>query len=511
MMEQSSISFSKGKVWLVGAGPGDIGLLTLKGMKVLEEAEVVVYDSLVGESILSKIPENAQAINVGKRAANHTMPQSEINQLLAKKAKEGYKVVRLKGGDPFLFGRGGEELELLAKEKIPYEVVPGITSSIAVPAYNGIPVTHRDFCSSLHIVTGHKKKNETYDIDFKALVNTKGTLVFLMGVGALKEICGSLLKAGMDKDMPAAILQKGTTARQKKIVATVSTLYEEVRRQGIATPAIIVVGKVCSLAKNFNWYEKLPLSGYKILVTRPKEAGTVLSEKLRDQGAEVIEIPAIKTVPLSNQSALYEALGKLKSYDWVVFTSPIGVKVFFHELRKKKIDIRNLGNVKIAAIGQGTRESLEENGLFADLVPDIYDGENLGKALCDRCQGNERILIPRAKIAGLELIEELKRKSGLKIDDVPTYETFYENSKVIDEKQLIDMDEIDCVVFTSSSTVKGFVESMKGSDLSSVKAACIGKQTKATADCFGMQTEMAQKATIDSIVELILNMKNKER
>ena len=235
-----------GKVWLVGAGPGDVGLFTLKGMETLQNAEVVVYDSLVGQGILSKIPESARCINVGKRAANHTMPQEQINRVLVEEAKKGYRVVRLKGGDPFLFGRGGEELEELIKEGIPYEVVPGVTSPISVPAYNGIPVTHRDYTSSLHIITGHKKQGEAYDIDFEALVRTKGTLVFLMGVGALKDICTSLLNAGMDKDMPAAILQKGTTARQKRIVATVSTLEDEVKRQGIETPAIIVVGKVCA-------------------------------------------------------------------------------------------------------------------------------------------------------------------------------------------------------------------------------------------------------------------------
>ena len=260
-----------GKVWLVGAGPGDIGLFTLKGERVLREAEVVVYDSLVGQGVLSMIPEQARCINVGKRAGNHTMPQEQINQVLLKEAQKGFRVVRLKGGDPFLFGRGGEELELLKAHHIPYEVVPGVTSPLAVPAYNGIPVTHRDFTSSLHIITGHKKKGMEYDIDFQALVHTKGTLVFLMGVTALEDICQGLLKAGMEPDMPAAILQKGTTAGQRRIVATVETLPEQVKRQGIETPAIIVVGKVCELAKRFSWYEELPLAGWKVLVTRPKD------------------------------------------------------------------------------------------------------------------------------------------------------------------------------------------------------------------------------------------------
>lgn len=259
-----------GKVWLVGAGPGDIGLFTLKGEAVLQQADVVVYDSLVGEGVLARIPEHARLINVGKRASHHTMVQEDINKVLLEEAQKGNKVVRLKGGDPFLFGRGGEELELLSENGISYEIVPGVTSPISVPAYNGIPVTHRDFCSSVHIITGHKRAGKEYDIDFRALVDTKGTLVFLMGVSALPDICAGLMNAGMDKNMPAAILQKGTTAGQKRIVATVSTLEEEVKRQGIETPAIIVVGKVCTLAEKFGWYEELPLAGWKVLVTRPK-------------------------------------------------------------------------------------------------------------------------------------------------------------------------------------------------------------------------------------------------
>ena len=501
----------KGKVWLVGAGPGDIGLLTVKGMDVLKNAEVVVYDSLVGMSILSKIPSKAEAINVGKRAANHTMPQADINSLLVKKAKEGYNVVRLKGGDPFLFGRGGEEVELLVKENIPYEIVPGVTSPIAVPAYNGIPVTHRDFCSSVHIITGHKKQGDKYDIDFKALVNTKGTLVFLMGVGSLKDICDSLISAGMDKEMPAAILQKGTTAKQKKIIATVSTLYEEVQRIGIETPAIIVVGKVCALAEEFSWYDKLPLSGYKVLLTRPEEAGSVLAEKLRKKGAEVIENPSIKTIPLKDQTLLYESLEHINTYDWIVFTSPIGVKVFFNELIKAGKDIRCLCNIKVAAIGQGTKKVLEEKGIIADLMPEIYDGEHLGKAIMEQLKGNEKIFIPRAKIGGKELINEISKKDGVEISDIPTYDTVYVSNDIIDEKNVFETGEIDSAVFTSSSTVKGFTESLKGLDFTKVKAACIGKQTKATADSFGMETYMAEKATIDSLVELIVNMKNNKQ
>lgn len=500
---------NKGKVWLVGAGPGDIGLFTLKGLQTLEQADVVVYDSLVGQGVLSRIPDTARCINVGKRASHHTMPQEKINEVLLEEAKKGNRVVRLKGGDPFLFGRGGEELELLVKEGIPYEIIPGVTSPIAVPAYNGIPVTHRDFTSSLHIITGHKKQGAAYDIDFEALVRTRGTLVFLMGVSALGDICQALLQAGMEKDMPAAILQKGTTAGQKKIVATVSTLEEEVNRQGIQTPAIIVVGKVCALAEEFAWYEKLPLAGYKVLVTRPRELVSTMAEKLRVLGAEVLELPAIRTAPLKDQSKLYHAFEKLDTYQWVAFTSPTGVKVFFEEMKKTKTDMRKMCNVKIAAIGKGTQKALEERGLFPDLIPQVYDGETLGRELCQLCAGGEHILIPRAAMGNQEIIKALSEKSDIVIDDIPTYDTFYETQEVIDQKKAMEAGEISCAVFTSASTVRGFVQATPGLDYTKVRAACIGKQTKAAADEWGMETYMAEKATIDSVLDLVIELKEK--
>lgn len=497
---------TKGKVWLVGAGPGDIGLFTLKGMEVLKKAEVVVYDSLVGQGVLSRIPSSARLIHVGKRANHHTMVQEKINEVLLQEAEKGFRVVRLKGGDPFLFGRGGEELELLKEHDIPYEIVPGVTSPIAVPAYNGIPVTHRDFCSSLHIITGHKRAGKEYDIDFKALVQTKGTLVFLMGVSALEDICRGLLNSGMDPDMPAAILQKGTTAGQKRIVATVSTLPEEVKRQGIETPAIIVVGKVCSLAEEFAWYEKLPLSGWKVLVTRPRALVSETAEKLREKGAEVLELPAIYTESLKDQKNLHCAIENMALYGWIVFTSPTGVDVFFEEMAKSEKDVRCLGKVKIAVIGEGTRKKLRQRGIFADFMPSVYDGDFLGRELGEKLSGNERILIPRAEKGNENLVRFLE-EAGAVVDDIPTYATHYEKSAIIDEKQEFEAGNIDCVVFTSASTVKGFVEGTRGLDYTKIKAACIGKQTKAAADSFGMKTYMAEKATIDSLIALVEEMK----
>lgn len=495
-----------GKVWLVGAGPGDIGLFTLKGLKVLEQADVVVYDSLVGQGVMAKIPSRAKLINVGKRASHHIMVQEDINQVLLLEAQKGNKVVRLKGGDPFLFGRGGEELELLTEHGIPYEIVPGVTSPISVPAYNGIPVTHRDFCSSLHIITGHKRAGQEYDIDFKALVNTKGTLVFLMGLAALGDICRGLLEAGMDPDMPAAVLSKGTTAGQRRVVATVSSLKEEADRQNIQTPAIIVVGKVCSLADKFAWYEKLPLAGWKVLVTRPRNMISKTSELLRAKGAEVLELPSIRTEAMEDQNRLCEALKKMDSYQWLVFTSPTGADIFFAEMQKQEKDIRCLGQVKIAAIGEGTRKKLKERGLYVDMMPSVYDGDTLGKELGDILHGGEKILIPRAETGNQKLVDYLEA-AGAQVDDVPTYRTCYESSVLIDEKKEFDTDSVDCVVFTSASTVKGFVESTQGIDYTKVKAACIGKQTKTAADAYGMKTFMAEKATIESLISLVEKMK----
>lgn len=498
---------NKGKVYLVGAGPGDVGLLTLKAKELLAQAEVVVYDALVGQGILAWIPKSATAISVGKRAGNHSVVQEEINQILLKYALEGKRVVRLKGGDPFLFGRGGEELELLVKHKVPYEIVPGVTSSIAVPAYNGIPITHRDYCSSVHIITGHKKAGETLGIDFEALVRMNGTLVFLMGVSALGDICKGLIHHGMRKDMPAAILQKGTTAGQKRIVATVGTLKEEVDKQGIETPAIIVVGKVCSLAEDFHWYEQLPLAGYKVLVTRPKELISNMAHKLRVKGAEVVELPAIDTIAIKENTRLYECFDTLDRFQWIVFTSPAGVRIFFEELKEYKKDIRSLYGIKVAVLGEGTKKSLEEYGIFADFMPKVYDGDSLGLELSKRCKPYEKVFIPRAKEGNQQLVKYLT-DANIEVFDIPTYETKYCSNEVLNINESINNGHIDCVVFTSASTVKGFEALTRGIDYSKIKAACIGKQTKAYADSLGMRTFMAKKATMDDLVDLVEVMKN---
>ena len=493
-----------GKVWLVGAGPGDVGLMTIRGREVLSQAEVVVYDALVGDGVLGLIPPGAKRIFAGKRAGNHFLRQEETNQALLEEALNGRRVVRLKGGDPFVFGRGGEELELLAEHGVPFEIVPGVTSAFAVPAYNGIPVTHRDYCSSVHVITGHRRADHSYDIDFDALARVGGTLIFLMGVAALPYLMNGLLAAGMDPDMPAAVLERGTTARQRRVSATVGTLEAVCSETAIQTPAIIVVGKVCALADTFGWAERRPLSGVRAVVTRPRELASTLAGMLREKGAEVVELPAIRTVPAKDMTTVDAAIEKLAQgeYDWLVFTSPSGVGIFLDRLIAL-CDLRALSGAKLAAIGQGTGKALLKYGLKADFLPSVYDGETLGRELRAVCAPGSRVLIPRAAIGNPELIAELERGEDLTIADVATYDTVYETPGAVDARGEIDRGEVDFAVFTSASTVRGFAAAVEGADLSRVNAVCIGRQTAAEAQKRGMRTWIAEKATLEALVKRV--------
>lgn len=486
-----------GKVWLVGAGPGDAGLLTLKGKQVLEAAQVVVYDSLVGDGILAMIPKTARLINVGKRASHHTMKQEQINQVLLEEAQKGYRVVRLKGGDPFLFGRGGEELELLTENGVPYEVVPGVTSSIAVPAYNGIPVTHRDYCSSVHIITGHAKAGSELKIDFDALRRMNGTLVFLMGVTALPMICKGLLDSGMAADMPAAVIERGTLPHQRKVISTLAELPKAAKDTKIVSPAIIVVGRVCGLSDSFDWFDNLPLKGREIIVTRPAERNGSLCDKLSALGASVTAYPCIRTVERVHNPELDEAIGRLNDYRFLVFTSPAGPEIFFRHLRKQHKDARALWNLKIAAIGPKTAGELEKFGVFADLVPETYDSDHLAQ---DMAQVEGPVLLCRAS-EGSDAVPRLFAKKGIPYADIACYDTVYEapNSKPV--KELVESGAI--VTFTSASTVRGFVRSLPDTDYSRIIGCCIGKQTAAEAEKYGIPVKIAEKATMESLIECI--------
>jgi uroporphyrinogen III methyltransferase/synthase len=491
-----------GQVILVGAGPGDPGLLTLKGRSAIESAEVVVYDRLVSPAILELIPKDAERINVGKESSHHLVPQDQINQILLDKALEGKRVVRLKGGDPFLFGRGGEELELLTQHGVPFQEVPGITSAIAVPAYCGIPVTHRDFCSSLHIITGHLRAGKKLEINFDALVAAGGTLVFLMGVSALEEICTGLLKAGMDPAMPAAVLEKGTTPMQRPIISTLEGLPAAAKAEQVKSPAIIVVGKVCSLSQDFDWFDKLPLKGRKIVVTRPRDRAGTLSRRLRELGAEVLEYPCIETVPVIPCPPMEAALEQIGQYEWLAFTSPAGVSALMGLLERQGRDVRALGQIRLAAIGPGTDRELRLHGLRADLIPSpVYDGAHLGQALGQAAKG--KVLILRAELGTPELTDALAA-AGVAYDDIHCYTTRYENADAAALRAEIESGTVDLVTFTSASTVRGFVASVGDLDFTKVTGACIGAQTAAEAQKYGIRTLIASSATMDALIQTIM-------
>lgn len=507
-----------GKVWLAGAGPGDGELLTVKARRLIEEAQVIVYDALISAEILCLLPDDKELIHVGKRAGCHLAAQDEINEILVREAQKGKKVLRLKGGDPFIFGRGGEELELLIKYNIPFEVVPGVTSLSAVPAYGGIPLTHRDYTSSFHVITGHHRKGKEGHIDYASLVRLKGTLVFLMGMASLEEILEGLMEAGMDKDTPAAVLENGTLANQRSVVSTVEGLSSEVKKAGIGTPAIILVGQVCSLAGTFSWTKKRPLGGRQILITRPRQNISRLADKLRRLGAQVIELPAIVTKPISPNRVFRDCLecfGTRAREEWLVFTSPIGVHTFFEQMGESGEDLRTLftrsAAIKIAAIGSSTKESLAAFGLQADLVPQVYSASELGKDLAKAAKPGSHITILRAKDGSPQLIPPLL-EAGLSAEDIPLYETLYKTHEPVRDKiaGLFAAGSIDAVTFTSASTVRGFVQAMGDIDYSRIKAVCIGEQTACEAARYNMSIHVSEKASIDSLVKSVAELLGKE-
>lgn len=503
-------SSKKGKVWLVGAGPSDPGLFTLKGKAVLSMAEVVVYDALVSAGVLAMIPDHAERIYVGKRAGDHAMAQEQINELLVKKALEGKRVVRLKGGDPFLFGRGAEEILKLREHGIAYEVVPGVTSAIAVPAYNGIPVTDRNHASSVHIITGHKRADKPLKLPFEAYVKTQGTLVFLMGLSALSDIVHGLLHAGMDPKTPAAVMERGTTAAQRRVIATLHGIEAAVNEADMQTPAIIVVGSVVELSDKLSWYEKLPLFGRRFVLTRPKERMDELTQMLRMRGAEVIEQPVIETKPM----VLEETVAL--DYDWLVFTSPAGVHTFIQMLWDTGRDVRSLGNMKIAVIGSGTKSALREYGLVADLIPEVYDGESLGTLLGENLADQSRVLIARSSIGNPKLVTCMRERASalgktLTIKDLAIYQTLEKKNHVTSITQFLAEDTIDGIYFTSASTVRAFLRANTKADPTKIKALCIGEMTANEARKAGMNVYVAEEASVEGLLQLTESIYTNEK
>jgi len=483
-----------GKVCLVGAGPGDAGLLTLKGERALRSAQVVVYDRLVGDGVLAMMPESAEKINVGKNSGSHPVPQERINEILLEKALEGKYVVRLKGGDCFLFGRGGEELEKLCENGVPFEVVPGVPSPVAATAYAGIPLTHRDFCASVHFITGHRRENGSLNLDYEALVRLRGTLVFMMSVATCGEIARGLAAAGMPEDTDCAIIENGTRPCQRKFVTTLSGLEETAEKNKVISPSLIVVGEVCSLSDKFDWFTKAPLFGRRILVTAPEASAARLMEKLSALGADAAAAPAIKTVPL--EFAVPELAGRA-----VVFTSAFGVKTCLEKLFSAGRDARAFGGARIAAIGAGTAAALRGYGLAADLVPEKYDAETLAKEMLEKglVRPGDTAVLLRAR-AGTPSLPEKLREAGIVCEDVPVYDTIpvpYEGGSP---------DSYDFVTFTSESAVLSFRRSCELAGyggLGRVRALCIGPQTAKAARDAGMDAVMSKEATLDSMAEYL--------
>jgi uroporphyrinogen III methyltransferase/synthase len=498
---------SKGLVYLVGAGPGDPGLITVKGLTCLQKADVVIYDRLVSPALLRQARRGCELIDAGKSPKGHTLPQEAINALLVEKALAGKVVVRLKGGDPFLFGRGGEEAEALAEAGVPFEVIPGVTSAIAAPAYAGIPVTHRDHTSTFTVVTGHEDPTKAdSSIDWQKLATGVGTLVFLMGVGNLSKIVAKLIEHGRDARTPVAIVQEGTEARQKTVTGSLADIVERAREAEIKPPAVTIVGGVVRLREKLRWFDTKPLFGKRVLVTRSREQASALSQQLRELGAEPLEYPAIEIAPPKDIAPLDEAIARLPTYDWLIFTSANGVRALVDRMSEKGTDIQALARPKIAAIGPATAQALAGYGLRVDYLPEVYTSEEIAAGIGD--VAGQRMLLPRAARAPKQLAQALRGK-GAVVDEVAAYRTLAVAAP--DElKALLSDGQIDIVTFTSSSTVRNLVASLQGPTpadvLSRCLVACIGPVTARTAARLGIRVDVvAREHTIPGLVEAIVN------
>lgn len=499
---------NKGTVYLLGAGPGDPGLLTLKAKETLEQADVVVYDYLANPEFLEYCRPDAEVIYVGKKGGDHTLPQDQINQLLVDKAKAGKTVARLKGGDPYVFGRGAEEAEELLEAGARFEVVPGVTSAVAAPAYAGIPLTHRRFASSVSFITGHEDptKDESAH-NWEALAKSASTLVFFMGVKNLPDIAGNLIKAGMDPKTPAALVYRGTTCHQRSIAAPLDEIAAAAKAAGFKAPSLIIVGQVIQLRETLNYFETKPLLGKGVVVTRAREQASGLSRTLRDLGACVVQFPTIEISPLDDYGPVREAIGRLGSYDWVVFTSVNGVKHFWRELRGLGLDARAFGPVKLAAIGPATAEALEAHGLVPDFVPGKYVAEHVVEGLLARGAAGKRVLIPRAAVAREVLPEELA-KAGCQVELLPVYETKPSAGNLDAFRQSLEAGELRYVTFASSSTVENFLDLVPAETLKQhpeIKLACIGPVTAKTLEAAGLKADIQpEDYTIPGLVEALL-------
>ena len=495
----------QGKVYLIGAGPGDAGLFTLKGMDCVRRADVIIYDNLIPDSILNEAREDARLIYAGKRAAHHHLKQSETNSLLVEEAKKGNMVVRLKGGDPLIFGRGGEEALELKNAGVEFEIVPGISSAYAVPAYGGIPVTHRDLASSFHVVTGHESsEKEKESVDYETLAKEEGTLLFLMGLSNLEQIAKRLEAAGKSPKTPVAVIQAGTTARQRMAVGTLADIADEVKRLGISSPAVTVVGETSALQKELSWFGKLPLSSVRILLTGTKSFVDRMSPKLEALGVQTVKCSLLRTRLLESE-ALVEAMGSLDRYRWLVLTSVNGVEALKIQLQKERMDLRRLAGIKFAVIGRGTAQALEQMGVYPDCVPKEFTSGGLAEELLPRLTNEDRVLLLRAREASPLLPARLEEQ-GVPYDDVALYCTERDERRREDLPRL--MADCDYTLLGSGSAARALAamlgDTLEGKRPDS-KLVCIGPVTAKEAEKAGLSPDLtAWEASAEGICSCLL-------
>ncbi|MFP4176720.1 MAG: uroporphyrinogen-III C-methyltransferase [Candidatus Brocadiia bacterium] len=499
---------SSGTVYLVGAGPGHPGLITVRGKKLLQRADTIVYDRLIPRRLLNCARETAQLCYAGKRPGDHRMSQDDINELLITRARQGDSVVRLKGGDPFVFGRGGEEAMALQEADVQYEVVPGITAGLAAPAWSGIPATHRNVSSAIGLVTGHHAADTVNSpLDWNALADWEGTLSFYMGVAKLDNICDRLIDGGKDPHTPAAIIERATTARQRCVQGELENISGRARDNNISPPAILVVGEVAKLRNELQWSEKKPLSGRCVVVTRPRAQAGPMADQLEELGADPILLPAIKIIPAADTEPLQDAISRIHNYDWLVFTSVNGVGYFFKNLSEQGKDARNLAGARIAAIGSATADRLWKKGVRADMVPERYTTEGLIEAFEELEQSHPlRILCPRSSIAPPDLVEGLVQ-AGYEVDEVDAYDVVTDCSGAEEVKDIMEEGRPGWVTFTSSSTVQKVVGEL-GSDhlaTSSLRMASIGPRTSHTLREEGLEPDVeASPHTVGALVDAMV-------
>ncbi|WP_026894561.1 uroporphyrinogen-III C-methyltransferase [Clostridiisalibacter paucivorans] len=480
----------KGKVYLVGAGPGDYKLITFRGLEAIKMCDVIVYDRLSSPRLLKWAKDGCEFIYVGKEAGNHTMNQQDINKLLAEKAKLGKDVVRLKGGDPYVFGRGGEEGEYLFNEGIEFQVIPGITSAIGGLCYGGIPITNRGYNTSFHVITGHLK-DESNELDFSNLAKLDGTLVFLMGMKNLEKICKGLIQNHKKIDTPVAVIHWATHSNQQVVTGDLSNIVDEVKKHNITSPSLIVVGDVVRLRRVLNFHERKPLFGKNIIITRPEAQNESITDAILDLGGNPIPIPSIEIKDIWPNAPLMESIENMGEYSYIIFTSVNGVRVFMKGLYDKGYDLRRLGNTKVVAIGPATANALKENGIVPDIVPKKYIAEDIYMELVKVLNSDDKILIPRSRDARPYLVDELR-----KICKVKEVHLYYTESAKNNREILINTfkeQDIHYITFTSSSTVKGVMDLLGEKNvelLNDVNTVSIGPVTSNTMRKFGLRVDL---------------------